>query len=466
MNKKLSFFSLVVLIVAAIDNMRNLPGAAMYGSELIFFFIFSAIFFLLPTTFVSAELAAAFPKGGGIFEWLQRAFGDKVAMFGIWLQWINTMVWYPTMLSFIAGTLAYLIDPALAQNKAYLISCILSVFWGLTWINLKGIQISGLVNNLCAILGMMLPMGTLIVLGGLYVLKGHPIQIDFHASSMLPSFSESGGWVSLIAIMASFLGMELSSVHVNDIESPKKNFPRAALIASFLIFMSMLLGSLAVACVMPGKDIQLISGVMQVFTQFFSTFGLSQWMPFIALSIALGSIGTIINWLISPAKGLLHAAETGFLPRFFAHKNKAGVPSRILIAQGAVVTLFCVVLLLEPSLNGFYWFFTSLSTELYMIMYILMFSAAIKLHYTHQEREDAFKIPGKQWGIWGVSLLGLIGCLTTTIVSFFPPGGIDVGSAINYLITIGLGNVITLGPIFLFYAYKKKKDLQRLENVS
>ena len=57
-------------------------------------------------------------------------------MVAIWLQWINTMVWYPTILSFIAGTAAYLIDPDLAQNKGYLVVCILIVFWGITLINL------------------------------------------------------------------------------------------------------------------------------------------------------------------------------------------------------------------------------------------------------------------------------------------------------------------------------------------
>ena len=69
-----------------------------------------------------------------------------------------------------------------------------------------------------------------------------------------------------------------------------------------------------------------------------------------------GSIGTMINWLISPAKGLLHAAEFGFLPAFFTRKNKAGVASNILLAQACLVSLVFLVFLLEPSINGFYWF--------------------------------------------------------------------------------------------------------------
>src|SRR5580704_6268656 len=123
-HKKLSLFSLVLLIVAAIDSIRNLPASALFGSALIFFFIFSAIVFLIPTSLVAAELSATFPEKGGVYHWVRTAFGEKCAMFAIWLQWINTILWYPTILSFIAGTATYFINPDLAQNKIYLVSMI------------------------------------------------------------------------------------------------------------------------------------------------------------------------------------------------------------------------------------------------------------------------------------------------------------------------------------------------------
>ncbi|MBM3191944.1 MAG: amino acid permease, partial [Chlamydiae bacterium] len=120
MYKKISAFSLALLIIAAIDSIRNLPSAALFGSSLIFFFALSALLFLFPTALVAAELTAAFPKEGGVYHWIRLAFGEKMGMIAIWLQWVNTMVWYPTILSFIAATMAYLIDPSLADNKTYL----------------------------------------------------------------------------------------------------------------------------------------------------------------------------------------------------------------------------------------------------------------------------------------------------------------------------------------------------------
>lgn len=457
MSKKISLFSLAILIIAAIDNLRNLPAAALFGSSLIFFFVFSAIVFLIPTSLVSAELSATFPEKGGVYQWVRMAFGEKWAMAAIWLQWINTMVWYPTMLSFIAGTFAYLINPELAQNKTYLVSFILIVFWSLTLINLRGIHVSALINNVCAMIGTIFPMVFLVILGAIWYFSGHPLQIHVTKTNLIPSLSQSTNWISLIAIMASFLGMELSGVHVNDIREPQKNFPKAVFLATTFIFFSMMLGSLAIAYVLPEKEINLVAGIMQVFSSFFDSFGMKGLTPVITILIVVGSTGAMINWLISPAKGLLHAAEFGFLPAFFTKKNKEGVAANILIAQAVLVSLVCLIFLLVPSVNAFYWFLTALSTELYMIMYILMFCAAVRLHYRYSNRPKTFKIPGKQWGIWTTCLLGLIGCTTTIIVSFFPPDNVNIGSPIRYLTMISVGNLLTISPILLFFLYKKRK---------
>lgn len=458
MSKKISLVSLSILIIAAIDNMRNLPSAALFGTSLLFFFALSALVFLIPTSLVSAELSATFPEKGGVYHWVFRAFGKRWAMAAIWLQWINTMVWYPSMLSFIAGTLAYLINPELAQNKVYLITCILVIFWVLTLVNLRGIHISTMVNNLFCVMGTMFPLCFLICLGAFWVYNDYPKQIELSVSHLIPPLGQSTSWVSLIAIMASFLGMELSGVHVNDIKNPQKNFPKAVLLASGFIFISMLLGSLSIAFVLPEKQINLIAGIMQMFDLFFKAFGLQSLTPIMTLLIVVGSTGTMINWLISPAKGLLHAAEFGFLPRFFTKTNQAGVASNILLSQAILVSLFCLVFLFEPTINGFYWFLTALSTELYMIMYVLMFCAGLKLHYTYVDRPKTFKIPGGQFGMWTVSILGLLGAITTIIVSFIPPDNVNVGSSARYLLMISLGNIFTISPLGFFYFYQKKRE--------
>lgn len=441
--------------------MKNMPAAALFGSPLVFFFICSAIFFLIPTALISAGLSSSFPKKGGIYQWVNKAFGPRVAMAAIWFQWSNTMVWYPTMLSFIAGALAYLIYPELTNNKVYLITCNLIIFWGITWINLKGIHASSKLTTICSWAGTIFPMALLIGLGFIWVIRGEHVHINLHFRDMLPSFSHLDSWSALIAIMASFLGIELSGAHANEVDQPKKNYPKAILLAAIVIFLSLSLSSLAIAIVLPEKEINLVAGVMQVFSRFFDLFGLGALTPVLAIAIALGSIGTMVNWLIAPAKGLFDAAEEGFLPPFFTRKNRHGVAAHILLVQAVLVSLFSLIFLLQSSANEFFWFLTSLSTELYMLMYILMLCSGLKLHYNTPDNSDVsrFKIP-TQW-IWILTILGLTGCLTTIVVAFFPPQNINMEQPLRYLFMICAGNFIALSPLFFLFAYQKRKSMRQ-----
>ena len=69
-------------------------------------------------------------------------------------------------------------------------------------------------------------MTFLIVLGAIWAFSGGGNQIEFTKEALLPNFTSSENWISLIAIMASFLGMELAGVHVSDIDNPARNFPK------------------------------------------------------------------------------------------------------------------------------------------------------------------------------------------------------------------------------------------------
>ncbi len=458
--QKISVMALVLLITGAIDSVRNLPATALFGSSLIFFFIFSAIIFLIPVALVSAELSSTWAEEeGGIYSWVKHAYGKNMAFFTVWLQWINTMAWYPTILSFIAGTLAYLLNPSLAQNKLYLVSVILIVFWSLTFLGLSGLRASAKFASFCAITGMLLPIGLIIVLSGIWVLQGHHSAISIHLSDMLPNLHQTQSWVSLTAIMTSFLGMELAAVHVRNVNNPQKNFPRAMFFSTILILFTMILGSLAIAIVLPSDEISLVQGVMQAFTNFLQAYNLLYCMPILVIMILLGSVGSMTNWIISPAKGLLIAADHGFLPVWLHKLNKHGIASRILILQAVLVTILCSGFLLLPSVNAFYWLFTDLSTELYILMYVMMFIAAIKVKHKHATLVRPFAVPGGKIGYYFTCGLGLFGCLVTLIVGFFPPAeAVTVGGENLFRLIFSLGIVLLIIPAFLLYIRKRLID--------
>ena len=452
----LTVFSLVMLTVSSVDSIRNLPMTALFGSQLVVFFILGAVFFLLPTALVSAELASAWPHQGGIYVWVKAAFGKNVGFLAIWLQWISNVIWYPTILSFVAGTLGYVINPALSSNPYFLCSVIVVVFWGATFVNIKGMRSSALFSNICALFGLLLPMTLIILLGAIWVLGNNKLQIHFDLMNMLPHWQDRSIWVSLTAIILSFCGIEIATVHANDVYNPQHAFPKALSYSVVIILCTLILGSLALAIVLPVDEISLVAGIMQAFHAIFVRYHLLFLMPFVALMLVVGGIGNVSNWIIAPTKGLLVAAEDDHLPKWLQHKNKHNAPIVMLYAQAIIVTLLSSLFLFLPSVNGSYWFLTALAAQLYMFMYFLMFISAIQLRKALPLHRGTFRIPGGWLGLLVVSIVGLCGVLGTLFLSFMPPDGIDVGRLSSYELMLFGGLLLTCSPPLILFLRRNR----------
>lgn len=456
----LTVFSLTMITVGSVDSIRNLPATALFGSQLIAFFLLGALFFLIPTALVSAELASGWPKQGGVYIWVKEAFGKKAGFLAIWLQWIENVIWYPTILSFVAGTIGYLIDPALANNAYFLCLVIVCSFWAATWVNLRGMHASALLSTICAISGLLLPMALIIGLGAVWIIGGNPVHISLDWHSIIPHLQDQSIWVSLTAIILSFCGVEIATVHANDVNDPQRAFPKALIYSVSIILSTLILGSLAIAVVLPAHDINLVAGIMQAFDAFFARYHLAWLMPIVAIMLVMGGMGGVSNWIIAPTKGLLVAALDDNLPPVFQRVNKNGAPVTMLIGQAVIVTILSALFLLMPSVNGSYWLLTALAAQLYMLMYLLMFIAAIKLRLQHPSHPRAFRIPGGILGLCLVAGIGMMGVITTLVVSFIPPGGINVGGVARYELLLMIGLLLMCSPPFIsnkIRAYRVKK---------
>jgi len=455
--KVLGVFSLAMITAVSVDSVRNLPAAALFGSSLIFFFALGALFFLLPSALVSAELASCRKDHAGVYTWVKEAFGDQVGFLAVWFQWIENVIWYPTILSFVAGTIGYLFSPDLAANKTFLIPIILCSFWGVTLINLMGIKTSVVFSNFCAVVGLILPMILIIALGSVWLFSNDSLQIHFTKEAMLPHFSNTHMWVALTGIILSFCGMEIAAVHATDVRNPQRAYPRAMLIAVLLIVFTLVFGALSIAIVLPEQKISLVAGIMQAFHAFFVVYHLNWILPLMALMLVIGGMGGVNNWIIAPIRGLLIAAQDGKLPKHMQRENIYGAPSVLLIYQAAIVSIITMVFLLMPTVNGSYWLLTALAAQLYMFMYILLFAAGIRLRYSKLPHADGFKIPGGNWGMWIVAGAGIIGAVTTLIIGFIPPMNIKIGGELHYEELLIAGLILTSLPPFILYSIQRRR---------
>ncbi len=429
--KFLGVFSLALINVAAIVSLRNLSFMVEYGFAAILFYIVAALLFFIPTALVCAELATAWPEAIGIYGWVTRAFGTRIGFFAQWMNWMFSIASFPTVLTFLAATIAYLIDPALAQNKHFMFFAIVGIFWTLTLLNFLGMKTSAAVSTIGAFLGTVLPGLLIIVLAAIWLFMGKPIELEMSTAALIPDFS-LGNVVFFGAVVLGLAGMEMSAFYANETEHPKKVYPKAILLSTILILGISILGSLSMAVVVP--KISIVSGVMQVFNVFFTDFGMGWAVKLIALMAIVGSFAGNNTWIIGPAKGLHHALETGAMPAWLSKKNKKDQPVAILLSQAVLGTLLALAFFIMPSVDVAFWLVTAITTQFAMAMYILVFAAAIKLRLNHPEVIRPYKIPG---GFLGLSLIagsGIIVCALCIALGFMPPDQFKDALSLKHLL--------------------------------
>ena len=455
MSKKLSVFTLAMINVAAVSSVRNWPTIAEYGFASLFFFALAAILFFIPVSMVAAELSTGWPKTGGIFVWVKEAFGHRTGFLAVWLLWAENLVYYPALISFIAGTIAYIINPALSNSTLYVLGFVVILFWVTTLANLLGMRASGWISSFGVILGTIIPGSLIIFLGAAWYVMGNPIQIDFTLDALIPNMSSPGELALFSGILVSLCGLEMSGVHANVVENPQKNYPKAILLSVILILGLYVLGVLAIGIVIPKQQINLVAGSLQAFSFFVNAYGLNWLTPVIAILLAFGALGTLSTWIAGPSKGLLAAAQSGDLPPLFRKLNRHGMPVALLIAQAIVVTLFSSVFLFMPTVGSAYWILNATLVQIYLIMYVLMFAAVIKLRYKYPHIKRAYKIPGGFVGIWTIAGFGLVGSISTFLIGFFPPAQIAVGNTLLYVSFLILSIVVVCVAPSVILLFKK-----------
>lgn len=487
--KYVSVTTLCLMTVAAVVSLRGLPMMAAEGLSMIFYILFATVIFLLPAALVSAELGSAFgQKKGGVYNWVSAAFGTRWGFVAVWLQWIQNVVWYPTVLGFAAACLAYLFgDPKLASNGMFTGIVILVVYWIATLIAFRGSKAVNAVTRYGVIFGTILPGILVIVLGiiwaatgnGIAFLDGSTATAATHAASstattatavadtaakavahvhprFFPHITGLGSIAFLAGIVLLFAGVEVQAVQVNEMKKPSTQFPSAMFLAAGIIFVLFLLGSLAVAVVVPAKDISLTAGLMQAFQMLLDKFHLKFLVPVMGLLMAFGAIGGVMSWVTGPSRSLLLTAQEGNMPPFMARTNKFGSPTSLLLIQGVIVSLLACLYFIMKDVSVAFFVLSAMTATLYLVMYMLMFAAAIKLRISQPDLPRPFKIPGgKNLGMWIIAGIGFLGVAFAFIVGFFPPSNLPVGNPALYVSLVAAGLIVFTGMPLVIQAVKK-----------
>ncbi|MBQ8257566.1 MAG: amino acid permease [Bacteroidaceae bacterium] len=458
---KLGVITLAIMNVTAVVSLRGLPAEAEYGISSAFYYLFAAIVFLIPTSFVAAELAAMFQdKQGGVFRWVGEAFGKRMGFLAIWLQWVESTIWYPTVLTFGAVALAFIgsnsaEDMNLASNKMYTLAVVLIIYWAATFISLKGLGWVSKVAKIGGLVGTIIPAFLLMILAVIYLASGGTSQMDF-GGDFFPNITKLDNLVLASGIFLFYAGMEMTGIHVKDMNNPAKEYPRAVFIGAIITVLIFVLGTFSLGIIIPQKDINLTQSLLVGFDNYFKYIHASWLSPIIAVALAFGVLAGVLTWVSGPSKGIYAVGKAGYLPPFMQKANSLGVQKNILLIQGAAVTVLSLLFVVMPSVQSFYQILSQLTVLLYLIMYLLMFAAAIYLRYSMKDTPRPFRL-GKKGNcvMWIVSGVGFLGSLLAFVLSFIPPAQIAVGSNATWYSVLIIGCLVVVVAPFRIYAMRK-----------
>ncbi len=196
----ISWVALALMTTSSVASLRPSPTMAVYGLACVFLYLLPAVVFLLPTSLVSAELASGWE--GGVYNWVSLGLSKPLGFLAVWCQFAMTIFYYPSLLGYVASTLAYVFNPDLASNGLWTAIIIMVCYWAGVYVSSQGTKgVAGLASA-GLIIGTLIPGAILVALGIAFLAKGHPSAAPMDASHLLPAWA---GLSSLVLIVNNFL---------------------------------------------------------------------------------------------------------------------------------------------------------------------------------------------------------------------------------------------------------------------
>ncbi|MFI1381919.1 APC family permease [Embleya sp. NPDC020886] len=448
---KIPWLTLAMMTTASVASLRASPTMAVYGLACVFLYLVPAIVFLLPTALVSAELASGW--SGGVYNWVAQGLSKPLAFLAVWCQFAMTIFYYPSLLAFVASTISYVVNPALASNGVYTAIVIVVLYWSGVWVSSRGTNAVAGLASWGLIIGTLIPGTLLVLLGFVFLGQGNASAAPMDGSHLFPQWTGIASLVLIVNNFLSYSGMEMNAVHVNKLRNPAKEFPKSMFLAMGLVLLIFILPALAISWVIPANQLSLTAGVMQAFDAFFQYFHIGWLVPIVAIALCAASLGGMLTWLAGPSKGLLLISrEEGYLPPYLQKLNAHGIQQNILVTQGLLTTVIALLYALIPDVSSVYWIVSVITTQVYLIMYLLMFVAAIQLRRKLPDHPRGYRAPM----LTTLCVVGFVASALAMAIGFIPSSQFNGGNAWAYVGIVG-GGLLLLGLVIPVAFLKARK---------
>lgn len=380
-SKKIGLWSLVMLIFVPTFGFGNITtNAVALGPAAIPSWLIVSVLFFLPLSGIFAELASVNSgKAAGIYSWIDTGLGSKWAYIGTWSYFIANLFYLQMVFARIPVMVSWAIfgENRFNDANAYIlpyIGIVLAIL--LTLIATTGVKKFSKLSDfggrftiavtvifiVCAIIG---------------VFIGKPSATQFNASTVIPTFNAS--YFSTFSwLLFAVAGAEVAGTYIEEVDSPKKNFPKGVILATVFVALAYVVGSIATCLVASPEVIQkagLKDASYVVYKLLAENYGLSGKIviQIYALILTITSVAAYVVWMESPIRAMFSEVPEGTFPKFLTKKTEDGVLKNALWTQCAVV----IVLILVPavglkSIDNFFRLLTDLSSLSLIIPYAIL----------------------------------------------------------------------------------------------
>ncbi len=453
----------VLLNVVAIVGLRWLLTASQIGAESILLWILALLLFFIPQGMAVSELSAHYPEEGGIYAWTKRAFGPFHGFLSGWCYWVNNLIYYPSLLIFLAGNAVFIAgsqSAGIGESNVYVALFSIGVLWLAMILNMIGLRTGKWVQNLGAI-GNWLPAVVLIILGGIAaVLYGS--RTSFAFPELFPDLG-TFDTISFWALMCfGFAGLELASVMGEEIEDTQRTIPRAIVISGFIITGIYILGTAAMLIIFKSAEINIISGIVESIGRIGDRMGIPWLLNAMAFSITVGGIGGAGAWLAGTARIPFVVGVDNYLPPALGRVHpRWKTPHIAILVQGILSTVFILMSVIGSTVEEAYLVLLDATLILYFIPYLYLFVSLAKLRTNRElsrEASGGLLVPGKKFGLWSVVIAGFFATAVSIIFSLIPPENVENPWIFEGKVLGGTLAFLMVGLVF--YARGKKRALQ------
>jgi len=449
--KKFKLLDSVLMAVIVILVVESAAPAAAIGASQFFWWIALFLFFFVPYGLVSAELGSTYEGEGGIFDWVHRAFGYKMSTRVGWYYWINFPLWMASLAVLFSTTIVDVWAPDLPMPVLILFE--IGFLFIITVLGNMRVSESKWILNGCALLKafIMVSLGVL----GIYGAVTHGVANEYSVRTMLPNLDITN--ISFLSVIIfNFLGFEVVTTVVDDMPNPKKQIPWAIILGGLLIILFYSLAALGIGIAIPTEELSLDSGLLESFTLLLGD-GAQGFYYLMAVFFLLTLFGNLISWSPGINFTAAYAASHNSLPKFFAKKDKKGMPVGAAIINFVVASVLCIVSHFLPN-EDIFWNFFALNMITLLASYVLIFPAFLRLRKIDAGVVRPFRVPGGKTLTVLMAIVPMVLLILGVIFSAVPLSLDSEELAYKLPILAGTVAALIIGEALVLYGSKKYKS--------